>query len=165
MKMHKGKDGKEIPINRLTDVRLKSILQTFYSISEKGYWDAERKQRLYGTEALIRLNYYDYLIEFRRRRARKDTDLQNLIKIHDYIERIERDYDDEGSPAMKAIVSKLMDNCHAEPTYSQLLDALDAMYSGEKSSMSVAQDLLIYAGRLSPEDAKVTSPAVPVLGS
>lgn len=161
MKIHKGKDGKEIPISRLTDVRLKSILQTFYSIAEKGFWDADRKQRLYGTEALIRLNYYDYLIEFRRRRAKKDTDMQNLIKVYDHLEKMETFYEDESTPEIKASVSELIENLHAEPTYAQLLDALEAMYRGEASSTEVAQDLLITAGRLEVEEAKVKSSFVP----
>lgn len=163
MKMHKGKDGKDVPISRLTDVRLKSLLGIFHGMSQNGYWDAEKKRKLYGVEALISLNYYDYLVEYRRRRARKDSDMQNLIKLHDHLEKMETFYQDEESPQMKAHVSQLMDNLNAEPTYLQLLDALDALYRGDASAMSVAQDLLIYAGRLEPESAKVVSSLVPEL--
>jgi len=163
MRVHIAKDGKETPLNRLTNERLLSLLNLFVKMSQSGYFNKEKKEWQTGVTALISLGYYDYLVEYRRRKSRKDSDMQNLIKLHDHLDEMETFYQDEESPKMKAYVAELMDNLHAEPTYNQLLDALDALYHGE--GMAVAQDLLIYAGRLEREDAKVISPLVPELNS
>jgi hypothetical protein len=161
MRVHIAKDGKETPLNRLTNERLLSLLNLFVKMSQSGYFNKEKKEWQTGVTALISLGYYDYLVEYRRRKSRKDSDMQNLM--HDHLDEMETFYQDEESPKMKAYVAELMDNLHAEPTYNQLLDALDALYHGE--GVAVAQDLLIYAGRLEREDAKVISPLVPELNS
>jgi hypothetical protein len=163
MRIHVSKDGKETPLNRLTNERLLSLINLFMKMSQTGYFHKEKKEWQTGVTALISLGYYDYLVEYRRRKARKDSDMQNLIKLHDHLDKMETYYQDEESPKMKAYVSELIENLYAEPTYNQLLDALDALYHGD--GMAVAQDLLIYAGRLEREDAKVISPLVPELNS